>query len=213
MIPRRILPVLGIAALLAGCATPKPIEPVTDLGARVCAPQPWGLGATALALDPDSARAATIDIAPDAPCRRNDQGTDSLYHVFMLPASDKPVMVTVSSMPVPRALFAPRLLLLDGMGRVTRQVDEHAFLFRGDMLTALVRLRADERMLVVESAPSVVGQPVSRVQEQLNSQVVVAYPFVAHVYTGSEMHTNYVMSHTGRIRVDLAPLPDAKLGQ
>jgi hypothetical protein len=198
---------------LAGCTAQLPaITPLVDLQRPACPMQPNAGIAASLAMMSKETRTKTVDIGPDAPCVTADGGAPSLYQAFALPAAATPLVVTVSSVPAGETLFAPRVLLLDGDGNTTRQIGADAFMFRGGALTMLVRLRKDERLVVVASDPKVVGQPMGRIQEVAIHQVVTAYPVVVQVNTGAENQSHYLLSHSGRIKVELAELPSTQLG-
>lgn len=207
-------PALGGLVLLAACAArPPPIPPVFDLGARSCPDQPDLLTASHLALDPESRRSVTVDVTADAPCVRLDGGPARLYHVFALPASPQPLMATVSSVPAGQTLLAPRILLLDGAGHMTRAIGPDSFLFRAGLLTALVRLRSDERMLVVMSAPDIAGRALGRLEENVQTNTVAVRGVAMNFHYGVEDNSTYRMSVTGRVRVALSYLLTARVTQ
>jgi hypothetical protein len=66
-------------------------------------------------------------------------------------------MISVRCAPVGNGLFVSRLLLFDGLGDRLREVPSDGFVFRGDVLSVLIRSYRNERFLVVASAPQAVG--------------------------------------------------------
>jgi hypothetical protein len=204
---------MGLLVWLGACGqggpVGPPIEPLIDLGSRHCAVSVDNRDASVLAMTPSRASAALVDIAAAGPCWRLEQG-DALFHAFVLPASDKPLVATIASLPAGRALLAPRVLVLDAAGRTTREIPFDAFQFRGDAFRDYIRLCPDDRMLVVASSPDMVGRAVDLIQGR-----IAAYPTFGGgtILVGSDANAHYVWSHTGRVHVALDYLPDVRTGQ
>lgn len=191
--------------LLSACAAPPP--PLLDISTHACAPQPDLVSALPVKLsDPIRPDMVNLRIDDTARCLQTTQGP-SLYGAFALPADAMPMMLAVRSVPVGEGLFVPHLLLLDGTGAVQREVEQSALQFRGETLTAFIRLHPGERYLVVGSTPQTVGQTDSRVVERTvaTSSSGGGVHFTYH--SGYDETRDYVYAHGGKIFVWVSPVP------
>ena len=160
--------------MLAGCAVaPAGVEPIIDLGELRCDAAPN----LSLALPLPEATPRAFRIAPE-------RGA---------------VVLTISSLPLGRTIMAPRVMLMDGNGRLTRALGPDAFLFRGAGLSALVRLRAEEVFVVVGSAPGMAGKGFDRVQSSMNLTAVPLGAGMIFIHHGSEATQQMVFGHNGRV--------------
>lgn len=186
---------LALVAALAGCRTPGP-PPLTMLPARACPEAPVLAGTRQLA----EARPEQVDIAADAPCIATRAGP-ALYAAFQLPPR-RPAMVEIAGVPQGETLFAPRAMLLDASGRVTREIGPDAFMFRPLGLSALVRLRPEDATLVVTSDPAAAGKRMSRIRTQVQTMVLSAPPMIYYAQdTGSDTRQELMLAHNGRVSV------------
>jgi len=201
------LTLLAALAALSGCAVPPP-PPLLDISSHACAPQPDLISALPVKLS-DAIRPDMVDLRIDdtAPCLQTTQGP-SLYGAFALPADAVPMMLGVRSVAVGEGLFVPHLLLLDGTGAVQREVDQSSLHYRGDVLTAFVRLHPGERYLVVGSTPQAVGLMESHIVERtFASSTVTSTGAMVTYHSGTDQVRNYVYAHGGRIFVWASPVP------
>jgi len=214
---RRLLALL--LAGLAGCvAAPGAVEPVIDLGERRCDAAPVLQGAlplparTGTALDGRDGP-VTFDFDLGAPCIRQAGERAGLYAPFRLPDGHGEVMLTVRSVPLGRTLLAPRVRLLDASGKEVRRVEADGFLFRGQGLTALVRLRPEEVFVVVGSSPVMAGQGFDRLQTDVRTQVIPIGVGVVMMPVGSEATRQMMFSHNGRVVLETRPMDSATVGR
>jgi hypothetical protein len=196
-----------LPALLAACASPAP-PPILSLDGRPCVGSPDVAGAQAVPLD--AGNPVKLDLDGGAACLEAKGGARSAYAAFRLPASQKPYLLTVTSTPLGDTLFAPRLLLLDGQGRVLREVPRDGFLFHGTALYAGLRAAPAERYLIVASDAPSVGQQVSHILGESRAiPVPVGIGAVALVRSGSEKQQVITYAHNGRVTVTAQPMPVA----
>ena len=200
-------PVLALASLglLAACVQgPPPLSPTVSLESRICTAKPELGGAAPLALgDKD----VTVTLDGDVACFKPPGGEKRVYSVFLLPPVAEPYIVSVTSTPRGRALFTPRLQLLDADGKVLREVGREAFLFHGVSLYAGLRSHDGEQYLLVMSDPQTTGQEESHIVDSTHVSTVASGGFVATVHTGSEQTNSYTYAHNGQITVAVRPVP------
>ena len=98
-------------------------------------------------------------------------------------------------------------MLLDDSGRVTRDVKSGSFVFRGNELTTLLRNRAEERYLLVESDPAFVGKRFERTVEE--TQVYTGYTGFStyQIHTGTDTSQQLIYTANGQVSVTLSALP------
>jgi hypothetical protein len=151
----------------------------------------------------------TIAVDTNTPCLEGSDGERSAYAVFGLPSSAEEYLVSVTSVPQGQTLLSPRVMMLDAMGQVLREVPNDIFTFRGRALAVGLRVRMGERYLVVASDPKSVGQEVSMIQSATMSTVVTTGYFYVPINSGSEAEVNYIYAHNGSITVAATPVPKA----
>lgn len=198
--------VLGLAlAGVGGCATKGPVvsqPPVLALpAASVCTAAPDLGRALPLAFDADKDTPLDVQIGPGGACLERSPGEKSLYGVVSLPAAGEPLVISVASEPLGQSIFAPQLMLLDGKGKLLREVSRDDFTFRGGALTALIRAHENERYLVILSDPKKVGQNVSQIAGAVNVQTMSTGMMAFNVYSGSESTSHLTYSHGGTVKV------------
>lgn len=204
--PRLTFAAVAALALLAGCAPPPP--PLLDISTHACSNVPDLVDALPLPLS-DALHPNTVELRIDdsARCLQTAQGK-SLYGAFRLPDSTAPMMVAVRSVPVGEGLFVPHLLLLDGTGASQREIGQDSLQFRGNTLTALIRVHPDERYLVVASTPKTVGQNTSRITETTaTSTSYSSNGAYFSIHTGNDVARDFVYAQGGRIIVYAATVP------
>jgi len=203
-IPARSLAGLSGALLLivlAGCAAAPP--PTTSLEGRSCTarldlanPRPLVLsgGSVKVTLDQTS---SCLEAA----------GEKSTYLLFRLPDAAEEYIVSVSSEPLGRGLFAPHLLLLDDAGQLQRQLPRDSFMFHGAALAINIRVHPGERFLVVSSDSDTTGQQISHLVASTNV-TTVSTGFVAfNVHTGAENTNSYTYAYNGVVIVAAVKIP------
>ena len=195
-----------LALCLAGCVPPPPeLPPLLDIGARTCPDTPSADAAGAAVILPDG-KFNFADVDAGSPCLKTPEGL-SLYTAFRFAPGGAPAAVGIGSVAQGRTMMAPRIYVLDGLGKVVREIGADSFLFRGGMLATLLRLRPDDAAIVVASFPPAIGQDVNRIQSlvQVNSAQVGRGVFVWA--SGSEAAAHHTLAHNGRIRIELYKLP------
>ena len=186
--------------MLAGCAVaPAGVEPIIDLGELRCDAAP-NLS-LALPLPEATPREAPVSMEFDSqlPCLRLVGERAGFYAAFRIAPERGAVVLTISSLPLGRTIMAPRVMLMDGNGRLTRALGPDAFLFRGAGLSALVRLRAEEGFVVVGSAPGMAGKGFDRVRSSMNLTAVPLGAGMIFIHHGSEATQQMVFGHNGRV--------------
>jgi hypothetical protein len=197
---------IAALSLLAGCAAPPP-PPLLDISRHPCSAIADLINAAPLPLgDALHPKLVEMRIDDSARCLETAEGK-SLYGAFRLPDSTVPIMVAVRSIPVGEGLFVPRLLLLDGTGALKREIGQDSLEFRGNTLTALIRIHPDELYLVVASTPKTVGQGTSRITEGVNASTYSANGGYFTVYSGTDSARSFVYAQGGRIIVYAATVP------
>jgi len=204
--PRFALRLAGALPALALFACAHKVPPVTSLDGRVCVEHPELLGSRPLEIE----KPATVEVDGQTPCLEPPGAAPAAYLVFKLPETAEPGILTVSSRRVGETLFAPRLMLLDGDGNVTREQPLRSFMFRGSALADKVRLHPGERYLVVASDPAAVGKQESRIVSSTNTSAAVAGPVIFTMTTGNEAHDAFTYAHNGSVTVAVRPLPKAE---
>lgn len=196
----------GLIGLLFGCATPVP-PPVVNLATHQCVTTPNLAGAQPLVFTPDKVQDVTVVYDDTAACLEDQPGAKSLYHVFVLPPATQPYLITIGTDIWGGTLFAPRVQFLGADGSVKRIVARPDFVFRGTMLSAILRNHPDEAYLVVASDPQVVGRSNSRIDDSTYSQGVSTGRAFFMMYRGTETMTTQIFSHGGRVTISLEALP------
>jgi hypothetical protein len=209
---KRLSP-LAIAALaLSACAKPVP-PPVVDMASIPCADAMAMTGATALQFDPKGKDEKTTDVILDgkSSCLREVAGNRRLYQVFALPPMEAPYIIAVRTSPWADTILAPRVLLLDGDGKITRETTHADFIFRGEQLSALLRSHPGETYLALTSDSEVLGKEITRVVEAIS---VAAAPVGAGGtflwYSGTDTTHRMVLSVAGRAEITISPYQDQK---
>jgi hypothetical protein len=198
---------LALAVLvLSGCASPPP--PIVGVEGRDCASVPEFGGAHELRLAPGNA--VTVDLDQNTPCWQASDGGKSAYVMFALPDSIEPYLVTVTSPAIGQAIFAPRLLMLDGLGNTQRTMPRDSFTFHGSSLYLGIRAYPGEKYLLVASDPKVVGQQVSQLREGTQATTSSSGGVYFTIHTGFETNQSFTYALNGRIIVSAEPIPKAQ---
>ena len=206
----KLLPLLAALAL-AGCETTQPgPPPIVQIAPSNCSDGPSLARAQPLPFDAEGKKKPErVTIDTGSPCIERD-GAKSLYRILALPAPGEPYMVTLRSLPGQNSIFAPQLALLDAEGAETRRIDRESLLFRGQALSAVLRIRDEERYLVIASDPQMVGQDIARLSGQTHQQMVSTGTVMFAVYSGSESMARMTYSHGGTIDVSATPIQTAR---
>ncbi|HXC54015.1 MAG TPA: hypothetical protein VNU97_01850 [Rhizomicrobium sp.] len=200
---RRGIALLAVLAAAACAHAPPDVAPILDLADRSCVPEPALAAAlaTAATVDGDREKPAVATIDAQTPCLAGPAGK-SLYVLFALPGGG-PYTISLSSVPLGRSLFAPRASVLDGDGKLLRDLPIDGFLFRGTNLTTLYRSHPGERYLLVASDPPSVGRLISRVNETVQQTYASTGYATFVIYTGSDIATDTTWAHNGEVTLSV----------
>ena len=192
-----------IAALsLAGCATPPPdLPPLLSISENNCDSVPNLAGAipTVATVEGDDVKPAGVTLDIGSHCLNNKDGK-ALYAVFALPDGG-PYTVSLGSVPVGRAIFAPRASILDAQGTPVRDLPVTGFMFRGDAFTTLYRSHPGERYLLVTSDPATVGKSLQQLHETVQHTYISTGTAIVVINTGSDVASDTTWAHNGHIYV------------
>lgn len=201
---------LALATLLIGCAKagPPPPEPTVSLGARSCVSEPDLSTAQQVVLDEEKETKITLDAY--SACWESPDRKRGVYAVFSLPSSSGAAyLISITSEPLGKGLFAPRVLMLDAKGRETREISRDKFVNHGAALYVGIRSHPGEEYLIVVSDPDMVGKQVSQIQGAVNASTVSTGTGAFNVYTGSESTKTYTLALNGVVSVKARPIPKA----
>lgn len=188
--------------VLGGCATSKSQPAILSLPSVVsCQAAPDLTAAVPLGFNPEKEEAVTVTIDAGSHCLEPSPGARSLYSILALPQAGQPFVVLVASAPQGESIFAPRLILLDAKGAISRQVPAEDFMFRGSALSALIRVHENERYLVVASDPQTVGQRTESVQGSTSTQMMPMAGGYFWASSGRETKSDLTYSHGGTVKV------------
>jgi len=198
MKPFSLFTALSLGALLTGCTPPPP--PTTSIADRACIAMPDLTSATALDLP---TRQVRVTLDGTAPCIETND-TRSVYTVFRLPEADGEYLLSLTSAPLGEGLFYPRVTALGANGNVLREIPRDSFVFRGNTLSLGLRMRPEEKYLLVMSDPENTGQNISRIEEAVTA---TTYAVGAVVYSGASTTANYTYAYNGVITVSTSEAP------
>jgi Maltose operon periplasmic protein precursor (MalM) len=198
-----IVAVLGTLAL-AGCASPPP-PPIVTLDGRACPAVPDFSAVRPLQLDGENR--ITVEIDQHTPCWHPANGPSSVYLLFSLPDRPTPYLLTVTSRLKGQTIFAPRVLMLDGFGKVLREMPRTSFQYHSDSLYLGVRVYPGEKYAMVASDPQAVGKDVSQLRDGTQVYTATSGGVVFTVHTGFEAKQNLVFAVNGDVTVSIAPIP------
>ena len=193
----KLLPLLAALAL-AGCETTQPgPPPIVQIAPSNCSDGPSLARAQPLPFDAEGKKKPErVTIDTGSPCIERN-GAKSLYRILALPAPGEPYMVTLRSLPGQNSIFAGKMFC-------------ESLLFRGQALSAVLRIRDEERYLVIASDPQMVGQDIARLSGQTHQQMVSTGTVMFAVYSGSESMARMTYSHGGTIDVSATPIQTAR---
>lgn len=208
--PRRGAMLCG-ALTLSACATGKDVSPppLVDISQRECAAAPDLSQATPLVFNAKKETPQSTAIDASTPCLKGPAG-NSLYAVYLLPASEEPYVIDVASVPMGTTVLAPRAMLLGADGTLKRQFSGEAVTHRGNAFSILTRRHDDERYLVVASDAAGVGKSDTRISESTTVTTASTGMVTYQIHSGDEAKTTYNFAHNGKIVVSLTPLTPAK---
>lgn len=196
-----------LAGLLAGCVQANEAPPTLTLAAAHCDSAPNLTLAQELPLGDKKSVIKVVDVKADGPCLRAGEGRARLYTLFRLPTDTAtPFTLRVSSPAQGKVVLAPKIVLLDAEGGVSREIADSALLFRGGALGTLFRLRTEDRYLLVTSDPDRVGKRFLRTATTLNSTTVSGGGVTTTLYSADDQTSDYTFSHTGKLDVRVEPL-------
>jgi hypothetical protein len=196
-----------LAALALSACAPSP-PPITSLEGRACTPAPDFTTARPLRLD--SNNRVTVDLDQNASCSQTSDGALSAYVLFSLPDSLEPYLVTVTSQSQGQTLFAPRLLVLDGLGNPLREMPRSSFQYHGAALYLGIRIYPGEKYVMVASDPRAVGQQVSQLRAGTQANTVASGGIYFTYYTGFEANQIFTFAFNGKVTVSAEPMPKVR---
>jgi hypothetical protein len=132
------------------------------------------------------------------------------YVAFALPVLEQPYFLSVTSIPIGEGLFFPKLTLLDGAGKVLREIPPDVFLPHGAALHAGLRPHPEERYLIVSSDPTTIGQTNSQLTEGIRVSGFMAGGIYVQVQTGLEGKSTLTHAYNGTVTVKATVVPIAK---
>lgn len=204
---------VSLLLTLAGCASRMP-APRTQIAQPACAAGFDLSGSQRLGLDAGQPLEHRFDEA--SPCVKDAAGASTVYALFRMPAVDKPYLIEIDSQPVGAALFAPEVLTLDTQGQVLRTLAWDRFSTRGEELSGTLFVNAEnagERYLVVRSVPAVVGQKITRLASGSYFVPFINLVFPMAYIHGTETEREYVLAHSGLIRLHARSADQARRGR
>jgi hypothetical protein len=206
----KIAPAL-LAILLSACATKPVPPPVVNLEAMACDRDFVFSDPIVTQFDPKSERTITAVLDNQVRCLREAEGTKALYRVFTLPDTPVPYVIAVRALPWGDTILAPKTVLLDDGGHITRSTQHEDFTFRGQTLSTLLRSHSGEKYLVIASDAQVLGNKVSRVVADVHQTMGATAYGTFYIYTGSDKTNNMTLTPSGRVELTLTPIqPDSK---
>lgn len=189
------------ASMLSACASTAPLTPMTSLAMQRCDADYQLKSAALLRIDEAEAFERRMDQSSRCVERR---GGRIAYLPLRLPEYRKPYSITVESEMAGQSLFAPEISLLDAAQRVRRTLPFEHFSVRGKLLRATVFIHAqnaDERYLVVNSAPGIVGRVEDRTVSDVTT-IPIPLPLWPTLYVeGREYQGQHVLTHNGLLRL------------
>jgi hypothetical protein len=213
MLPR----ILSAALLcgLAGCASHpgRTLVPLVALDPARCAPSISLASWTPIVLGEAETDKNEVMLDETSPCVVRQDGSAAAYHLFRLPADDRPYLVTIRTAPVGPAYLVVNADILAENGAVLRTIGPEGFSFHGTSLMALLRNRPGEVYVAVRSDPGRVGQAFDQISEfgGVSSTTTVTTVGKGGKVTGSYTSTygvpgaslnhNFVFSHNGSLHV------------
>jgi len=207
--------VVAVAPLviLQACATVPPPPPpvaVTDLSGKTCVTEPSTKDAVSLMpVKKQVYHTVSTLVNASTPCLTAADGSSGNYVVYAIPASGENHTITVGGVQEAIRTLAPTVTLLEADGKVTRKFGEDRFAILGNTLGVQFRPLPQERFVVVQTNPGLVGQSVSTVETRIyaSSGYVAATPYsygysynTAHGADGKHERT---FSHEGYINVTI----------
>jgi len=199
---------LCAAAVLGACQStpPPPPEAVTDLSGKTC--QADISLVDAIALTPKNQKSwqdVFSQVGPETPCVGEGDAAAN-YVVFALPDFGPNHVITVGGQKQARRTLAPKILLLDWEGTVTREFAADKYDYRGGSYSVQFRPGADDRFILVETDSALVGEIETRFETQLlMRQGTVGLPNGGTAsyttYSGKEGAQSRTFSHEGVVTV------------
>ena len=198
------------AVSLAACGGRQAEPPLLSLGSRACDARPVFEGATPLPFDTRSGAAAKLDA--QGRCMQVP-GTEAptTYAVFDIPQDTAPAALSIASLAA-GTLVSPRVTLLDASGTAVRVLAPEDFRANVGGLQAGMRLRGNERWLVVEADRALLGKSVTlRLGDNRRGDVQVAAVVFIYVppptYADIMRENNVVYALNGTVRVTMTKVP------
>jgi hypothetical protein len=196
--------------LLAACGR-HPIEPpLLSLGSRACESQPVFEHATPLSFDTLSG--AYAKLGAEGRCMQAPGAeAPTTYAVFDIPQGTAPAALSIASLAA-GTLVSPRVTLFDASGTAVRALNPGDFRANVGGLQTGMRLRGNERWLVVEADHALLGKSVTlRLGDGHRGDVQVAA--VMFIYVPPPTHADIMRENdvvyalNGTIRVTMTKVP------
>ena len=193
-------------AFVAACTKPPP-PPILSLDGRQCTALPdLATAHPVLANDKD----VSVTLDDKTGCLDVHAARKLAYVAFGLPDISQPYLLSVTSIPIGEGLFFPKLTLLDGTGKVVREIPADTFLPHGAALHAGLRPHPEERYLIVSSDPTTIGQTNSQLTEGIQVNGFMAGGIYVQVQTGLEGKSSFTHAYNGTVDVKATLVPVAK---
>jgi hypothetical protein len=203
--PMRALVPFAAAAALTACATTPPVPAVTTIAGRACAVSVDLARATPLVpAKPEPRYSVRAVVDSSFPCVEID-GAKSTYVVFAFPPEATEKTFTVGGVFEEARIFAPIVQTLDANGSPLRKFSGDDFMARGELFSAQLRPRAEERYLLVRSAGGLVGSEDARITMGINtSGTYIPGAGAVTIRTGADNASLRTFSHEGIVEVQVA---------
>jgi len=196
--------------LLAACGQHRAEPPLLSLGGRACDAQPVFEGATPLSFDTRSG--ANARLGAQGRCMQAPGAeAPTTYAVFDIPQRTAPAALSIASLAA-GTLVSPRVTLLDASGTAMRVLEPGDFRANVGGLQAGMRLRGNERWLLVEADRTLLGKSVTlRLGDRRRGDVQVAAAGFIYVppptYADFMRENDVVYALNGTVWVTMTKVP------
>lgn len=198
----RVLCILS-ALLTAACATAPPApEALLSIDNRTC-DNALQMDSAAPLIPERSKRRYTIsaDVDESAPCLNLEDGGKVTYALFSLPDYAAQTTIIAGAQMEEKRIFAANIMLLDAQSAVTRTFDREDYLFQGNTYGVQIRPRNNERYLLVQTDPEIVGEAYDSVTIGVNASTMCTGLWCSNVYSGVDYQSTRVFSYAGKVSI------------
>lgn len=152
-----------------------------------------------------------VSVNEESPCLRFSPEQAMSVELLQLQPFGKPYRLDISSLmrkerktKHDQLIFSPTIVMLDGKLRPTREFPHDEFRYRGSKLSHTIFINeenADERFLLLYSAPETIGETDERVAGAVNSIVVSTGPGIIFVTGGADRRATVTNSASGDLYI------------